>query len=536
MNPSGVEKILVRAPNWIGDAVMATPALRALRHFYKTAEIVLLAKPAVASLFERHPDIDRVIVYDDPGAHTGVRGFLRLAALLRGEGFDLAFLLQNALEAALLAFFACIPRRVGYSTDGRGLFLTRRMKKAAAPVHRSDAYLALMRLVDGIEEKSAAALALNASECEAARDFLKSLGVSFSGPVIGLNAGAAYGTAKRWPPERFALLADRLADQFQAQILIFGGKTEVETAEQIKGRMRNSPVLLSGKTTVRQMMACIKQCQLFISNDSGPMHVASALCVPQVAIFGPTNPAATFSQGAQDIMVQNKVECSPCRHRVCPIDHRCMERLSVDVVFGAAVTQLTRLQKKTGAVFIDRDGTLNPDPGYINKIEGFSLFPSAAAAIARLNQREIPVILVTNQSGVARRIFPESFVAVLHLHLQRLLAREGAYLDGIYYCPHHPDGPACGCRKPAGGMIRQAMRDHALDFSLSYVVGDKASDIGLAESLSPEESARSVLVRTGEGDAALKALSAAGKRPAYVAEDLSGAVDWILEETTRRNN
>ncbi len=516
---------------------MSTPALSALRHTFKDAEIVLLAKPAVAALFVAHPDIDRVMVYDDPGPHSGIRGLFRLIRLLRKERFDLAFLLQNALEAALLAFFAGIPQRLGYATDGRRILLTAALKKKSAPLHRSDAYLALIPLIglpvakhEAETKKKDPYLVLTETERSAARHFLKMLGADLSKPLIGINPGAAYGTAKRWLPERFAEVADRLSDQFQAQILIFGGPSERPVAEDIQTIMKSQAIILTGKTTVRQMMACIQACRLFISNDSGPMHVASALKVPQVAVFGPTNPTASFSNGAYDILVQNQVECAPCRHRECPIDHRCMTGLSPDAVYGAALRLMNAPKKTVPAVFIDRDGTMNPDDGYIDSIARFSLFPGVAESISRLNQAGLPVILVTNQSGVARGLFDAAFVDELHLYLQRLLAREGAYLDGIYSCPHHPDWMACDCRKPAGGMIKKALRDYPIDFSCSYVVGDKRSDLGLVEALLPEQQAKAILVKTGEGLATLSFLEASGDVSAHVSNDFSEAVDWILKQ------
>jgi len=536
LNSGPIQKILVRAPNWIGDAVMATPSLTALRRFHESAEIVLLAKPAVAALFEQHPDIDRVMVYEDPGRHRGLSGLWRLSRELKHQQFDMAFLLQNALEAALLAFFAGIPNRVGYATDGRRILLTRAINKKTPAPHRTDAYLALMGLVDAegesisAEEKRPPYLVVSSKERNAARDFLKSLGIPDNeGPLIGLNPGAAYGTAKRWLPEYFAALADQLIEKKQAKILIFGARSEIEVAENILKHMKHTAFVLSGKTTLRQLMACIKTCHLFISNDSGPMHIASALAVPQVALFGPTDAQATYAAGPFDLMVQNKVDCAPCRHRHCPIDHPCMTGLSVEIVFTAATQQLSQTHKKQAAVFLDRDGTINPDTAYIDSIDRFSLFPDAAAAIVRLNKKGIPVILVTNQSGVARGFFSESFVDVLHLHLQRLLAKKGAYLDGIYTCVHHPDFSPCDCRKPLNGMIRQAFRDHRIDFSSSYVVGDKASDIPLAKTLAPKENATSILVKTGEGTKTLKEIENAGKAPDFVAENLGDAVDWILK-------
>lgn len=514
---------------------MATPSLAALRRRFHKAEIVLLAKPVIAAIFEHHPDIDRIILYEDPGNHHGIVGLWRLSRRLKKEHFDLAFLLQNALEAALLSFFAGIPERLGYASDGRRLFLTRSLHKKEAPIHRSDAYFALLQLIvdapserDEIKKRDPY-LVVTSNERAEARMFLKSLGVSTERRLIGINPGAAYGTAKRWLPERFAELSDKLSQEYQAQILIFGGKSEIEVAEKIQHYMKSPVVVMTGKTSVRQMMACIKSCGLFISNDSGPMHVASALNIPQVAVFGPTNPEASFSQGKYDIMVQNKVDCAPCRHRVCPIDHRCMEGLSVDSVFEATKIQLALPKKKQAAVFLDRDGTLNPDSGYIDSIQRFSLFPGVAKAIKRLNEKGLLVILVTNQSGIVRALFSESFLSELHHHLQGLLAREGAYLDGIYHCPHHPDWAKCDCRKPAGGMIKKALLDFSIDYSLSYMVGDKPVDILLADALQPEAQATSILVQTGEGTKTLETFTQSGKKPDHISKNLTKAVDWILE-------
>ncbi len=518
---------------------MATPTLTALRRTFKAAEIVLLAKPAVAALFEQHPDIDRVMIYEDPGPHTGFFGFFRLISAVRAERFELAFLLQNALEAALLAYFSDVPKRLGYATDGRGILLTAKLKKKSAPPHRIEAYLALMQLTCEAGqhakrmEKTLPYLVLTASERASARLFLKSQGVNLNKPLIGINPGAAYGTAKRWLPERFAETADRLSEAGQAQILIFGGKSEVTVAQDIQGRMQADAVILTGKTTVRQMMACIRECRLFISNDSGPMHVASALKVPQVAVFGPTNPEASFSNGPHDVLVRKQVDCAPCRHRECPIDHRCMTGLEADRVYRIAQRLLEAPLKKQPAVFLDRDGTINPDDGYIDSIARFSLFPDVGKAIARLNKAGFYTVLVTNQSGVARGFFDAAFVEELHLYLQRGLAREGAYLDGIYFCPHHPDWMSCDCRKPAGGMIDQALSDFRIDFSSSYVIGDKVSDMLLAEALLPAEKAQSVLVKTGEGEATQKKLRDSGKIPDHVAKDFPDAVDWILKQKPR---
>ena len=339
---SEIKKLLVRAPNWIGDAVMATPTLSALRERFKEAEITLLAKPAVAALLERHPDVDRVWVYCDPGEHAGLGGFFRLARALRRERFDLAFLFQNAFEAALLAALAGIPERAGYAADGRRFLLTRFLSRKEAPVHQRDAYLFLMNLWGGVRQARRPSLKVTEEEKRRARVRLESHGISGSDLLAGINPGAAYGSAKRWLPVRFAAVADRLSERHGAKIVIFGGPAEVAVAEQVADEMKRPAVILAGKTGVREAMALISECGLFITNDSGPMHIASAFDVPLVAIFGPTNPAATSPAGLYDRWVQNKVECAPCTHRECPIDHRCMEGMSVEAVLNEAERQLAR--------------------------------------------------------------------------------------------------------------------------------------------------------------------------------------------------
>ncbi len=524
------QKILVRAPNWIGDAVMAIPTLSALRARFPESRITLLAKPQVAALFEHHPVIDRLWVYESPGRHAGWMGLWRLVRSIREGEFDLAFLLQNAFEAALVTAAAGIPERIGYAADGRRFLLTSALDKKSAPLHQREAYLHLMQLVgsEGRFERSPY-LVITEKERQSAADLLAAEGIDRWEPVIGLNPGAAYGSSKRWDPARFAAAADQLLERYPAKVVISGGPAEIAIAEEVRRKMRHPAVIVAGKTTVRMMMALIARCRLFITNDSGPMHIASALGSPVVAVFGPTNPDATSPAGADDLIVRNKVDCAPCTYRECPIDHRCMSGVSVEAVVAAAERKWASLGRRKVAVFLDRDGTINRDVGHMDALHKFSVIPGSVEAIARLNRRGISAIIVTNQSGVARGIFPEERVGEVHRHLQSLLAEAGAHLDGIYYCPHHPEIIPCGCRKPAMGMIERALSEHAVDLSGSYVVGDKPLDMGLARG-----GAKGVLVRTGHGEASLQEMAQSGKRPDHVADDLTAAVEWILEDLQRR--
>ena len=311
---------------------MTTPAMGALRSSFPAAEIVVVANPLVADLFRHHPYCDRVLVFDKKNAHRGLGGMLRFVAELRREHFDLAILLQNAVEAAVLAFLAGIPRRAGYRTDGRGLLLTHDVPVGAAErrLHHTDYYLAMLKAL-GIEGGDGCLrLACTGEEMAWAGTTLG------AGSFVAVNPGAAYGSAKRWIPERFAAVADRLAEEFGLQVVLTGGPGEAEIARDIAAAMKCAPLNLIGRTTVRQMMAVLSLCRLMVTNDSGPMHVAAAFGVPIVAVFGPTDHTTTSPLAETCRIVRREVDCAPCLLRQCPTDHRCMEAISVEDVLRAA--------------------------------------------------------------------------------------------------------------------------------------------------------------------------------------------------------
>ncbi|BCA80114.1 ADP-heptose--LPS heptosyltransferase [Desulfuromonas sp. AOP6] len=311
---------------------MMTPALAAIRHTFPGAEIVVAANPLVAQLFSPHPCCDRVLVYDRKGDHSGAAGFLRFVRKLRSERFDLAILLQKAFEAALLTFLAGIPRRIGFSTDGRRLLLTGSvpLTDKVRSQHHSRHYLEMLKAFGITGGSGELQLVITPAEREHA---LKRLG---EGCWLGVNPGAAYGSAKRWYPERFAQVADTLAEEFGFQVVVIGGPGEKAIGQDIVQQMRHQALNLVGETSVREMMAVIAHCSLIISNDSGPMHVAAALQVPTVAIFGPTDHTTTYPWTARYRVAYQNVECAPCLKRVCPTDHRCMILVTSEMVVSAA--------------------------------------------------------------------------------------------------------------------------------------------------------------------------------------------------------
>jgi heptosyltransferase-2 len=331
--------LLVRATNWLGDAVMTTPALAGVREGFPDARIVLLARPLVAELFRHHPDVDEVMVYERPGRHEGALGRLRLGAELRRRGFDGALLLQNAFDAALIAFLGRIPERAGYPTDARRFLLTLPVPLPPGIHERHDVEYYLC-LLDGLgiprPVPTALKLAVTGEEREAMAARLASLGIERGAPIVTINPGATYGSAKRWYPDRFAAVADTLSAEWGAGVVLVGSTAEAPLANEIEAAMRNPSINFAGKTTVRELMALLSLSSFLVTNDSGPMHVGAALGVPLVAIFGPTDWRRTSPWSGRAKIVRVEVDCSPCRLRVCDRGHECMLGVTPGMVVDAA--------------------------------------------------------------------------------------------------------------------------------------------------------------------------------------------------------
>jgi heptosyltransferase-2 len=343
--------ILVRATNWVGDTVMSVPALHALREQFPSARISILARPWVASLYERESFCDELIAYQAPAGWKGLGQKWELASDLRRRRFDCAILFQNAFESAALVWMARIPVRIGYDRDARGWLLTHPVPVPLTdevPRHQRFYYLELLKRAKLIDSYSPEAyVALSAAPSAAERGRKRFLERGLTGAVIGVSPGAAYGGAKRWLPERFADAALQIASESSASVAVFGSKEERSICEVVSQRVEGAGVLcvnFAGLTTLEEFIELAAACQVFLTNDSGPMHIASSLGVPTVAIFGATDDKATGPTGVNTRVVRQAVECSPCLLRECPIDHRCMLRVSADRVAETALTLLNTVQ------------------------------------------------------------------------------------------------------------------------------------------------------------------------------------------------
>lgn len=327
---------------------MSLPALRVIREEFPQAHISVLALDWVADLYAREPFADEVIPYTAVRGARDWQGKLRLASELRTQRFDAAILLQNAFEAALIAWLARIPIRIGYNRDGRRLLLTQAVpvpKEGEIPRHESYYYLELLRRA-GITNRplpaeafirlDGAAEARNAGLAIFAR---KGLPAS----VVGVNPGAAYGNAKRWLPDRFAEAAAVVAGDLNAHVALFGAKSERPLCDEVAGylaKLQTPCRNLAGKTSLKEFIEMTAACRLVLTNDSGAMHIASALGVPTVTVFGATDHIGTGPTGPLARIIREPVDCSPCLLRECPIDHRCMTRVSADRVAQTALDLL----------------------------------------------------------------------------------------------------------------------------------------------------------------------------------------------------
>ncbi len=544
--PQTMQRILVRMVNWVGDAVLTLPALQALDRQFPQTEIVVLAKPWVAGLFAGQPAVDRVIEYRPEAGRAGMMWRWRLARQLTSEGFDLAVVLPNSLEAALVPWLAGIPRRVGRRTDGRGWLLTDRIPREgrSGGRHQVQGYLDVVRRL-GADGPALPLLTVTVEAREAAGRLLAAHGIAPEKPLVAVNPGSIYGGAKRWPADRFAAAVDALTDAWGATAVLVGAARETSILKDVAQKMRRRGVLLGGATTLSTLVGVLARARLLLSNDTGAMHVAAAAGTPVVAVFGPTDAEATGPLGPRCRVVRQLVPCSPCLLRECPIDHRCMKGVSVDDVLNAArdlggPSLAFRFPSSASrAAFLDRDGTIIEDLGYLGDPEQIRFLPGALDALCALRDAGFRLVLVTNQAGVARGLITEADVRQVNGRLEALLWDAGIRLDGMYYCPHHPGhGSAeyrmdCDCRKPKPGMVQRAVRDLRLDPSCSVIIGDHVSDVALAQSF---PGMRSILLLTGHGrDQMSKIERGEAPRPDHVAADLSAAVRWLLSHAERED-
>jgi heptosyltransferase-2 len=331
-----LETVLVIGPNWIGDAVMSMPALANLRRGLPKATIDLLVPRRVAPLFDDHPHINRLVIRDD---RQPWRTRLAQVMALRRCEYQMVLLLPNSFRSALDAWLLGSPIRLGYATDGRRWLLTHAVPAAAGqPPHQIEAYLQLVAAADLPIVERVPTLAPTMRAEMQAEQLWATQGWSRHDRVIGICPGAAFGPAKRWWPERFAALADRLLASSHFRVVFFGSLDEVPLVELIRSHMTHEALSLAGRDTLGSFMALAARCAAVIANDSGSMHIANAVGTPVVALFGPTDPRRTAPTAAPAAVLHRDLPCAPCFRTTCPYaDHPCMRFIEVDDVYRAVL-------------------------------------------------------------------------------------------------------------------------------------------------------------------------------------------------------
>ncbi|MFO0945807.1 MAG: lipopolysaccharide heptosyltransferase II [Planctomycetota bacterium] len=342
-------KILLFCPNWIGDVVMATPAIRAIRRLHPDGRLVGIMRPYVSETLAGNPWLDDVILYDHKSADRQ-RGTWAVLSRLREEQYDVGVLFTNSLRSALLAWGGAIRQRVGYAREGRGILLNdslkiRRSWHGYQPSPVIDYYLALAYHLGAASESYQMELFTRPEDESRADEIWKKFGFQDSERVIALNPGAAFGSAKRWPSTYFAELARMLVDQAGVKVLVLCGPSERGFARFISDgacRPRMVKSLAEEDVSIGLTKAIMRRMSLLVTTDSGPRHFGAAFGIPVVSLFGPTHIEWTDTHYAGEKMLQKKLDCGPCQQRVCPLGHlQCMKELTVDQVFAAAMASLS---------------------------------------------------------------------------------------------------------------------------------------------------------------------------------------------------
>jgi len=336
------ERILVMAPSWVGDVVMATPAIRALRLRYPRARITALARQAGADVLEHNPHLDRIIAANKKGAGPESAGLRELMRLLRRENFDLAVVLPNSFRTALWARLAGARRRIGYALQWRSLLLTDRLTPPRengriVPVNMVDRYLAVAARAGCTELSKEEELFASEEDVAAADRVLSSLGVGADEMLVVLIPGASYGPAKLWGAEKFAAVSDRLIGERGCKVLAHVGPGEDEVGRQVAAASAKGVLVAPrGAIDLKVLKGVVRRSSLVIANDTGPRHYAVAFGVPDVVILGPTSRRYIDVNLERTKLLQAEVECGPCQLKVCPRDHECMQLVTPGDVLAAA--------------------------------------------------------------------------------------------------------------------------------------------------------------------------------------------------------
>ncbi|MFH1037886.1 MAG: lipopolysaccharide heptosyltransferase II [PVC group bacterium] len=332
-----IHNILIRSPNWVGDTIFALPAVRRLRETFPAARLSILAAGSLAPLWELAGEFDEIIACDLKGGRRDLARKFALIRMLRSRRFDLAVILPRSFESALWMFLAGIPARWGYAEEGRSFLLTRasRSPRGYRRTHRSDYYYHLIDHAAGDEPAPPGRLKISPPLLARARELVRREGGGGAERhLAGFHPRASYGPAKCWPLKKFIRLADRLVHERGMAVLLFGSGKEKKMLQAIADGVGGGAINLAGRTDLKELAALITLCRFFVANDSGPLHLAAALGVPVIGLYGSTDPAATGPRGDKARIIYKAAACSPCLKRTCPVDFACMGKITPQEVLA----------------------------------------------------------------------------------------------------------------------------------------------------------------------------------------------------------
>jgi lipopolysaccharide heptosyltransferase II len=524
-----MKKILIIRFGAIGDVILSSAAVLNLKLSFPDVEIYYLTRQRTSGLLSLFAGVDEILEFPQK---VTIRDLYRMGEYLDNLRFDMIIDLHGNFRSKYLMYHIIAPVKVQYNKRRFERFKAVRWKKINPnPPHTIDLYNSAVEKCGG--------------KIYARRPILKikknTQLFENESPVIAFAPGASF-TVKRWPPERFIDLIHEVYDQLQANIVLLLTEDDKEIID-LKADFAPDRMKMFIDADLQKLAEIVAGNDLLVSNDSAMAHLGSAVGTPVIAIFGPTHPTLGFAPaGLNDIVIQSDEYCRPCSlhgRRKCYRDKQyCFENITVKDVFEKINEKVSDFSNRERAIFIDRDGTLIKEKKFIDNPDGVEPEENSIEAVKIARRAGYKIIVLSNQSGVARGYFNEETVRRINQRVLRLFELNGAPIDDIFYCPHYPDGKIeeynieCHCRKPAPEMVEKACQKHNINPFTSFVVGDKRSDINLAGVIG----GKAILVRTGYGqDEEKRLLDSKSIRPESIEKNLYEAVKYIVDVDKTRD-
>ena len=487
-------KILVIRFSSLGDIILSSPTVLNLKIGYPQSYITFLTKPKYRQIVKMFGTVDEIALLPESGKFTEQ---LLLLKYLEQQNFDIIVDLHGNFRSSLARTVLTAGQKVVYPRNRSARQRIVRFKDFTATNGNTHTH-SIDKYNDCLLE-----LGLAAPTRRPVFQEIKGI-IAAEHPTVVIAAGAAFKN-KQWPVEKFAEVAVKLHHSHQAKI-IWAATEKDETPASLKEQIPEDKLSLLSNHPIAELASIISEATITIANDSGIAHLSSAVGTPVISIFGPTHPALGFEpRGLLDEIIQADVSCRPCSlhgDKACfQKEQYCFTQIEPPEVIKKAGRLIVMRLKMTKALFVDRDGTVIVDKPFDSDPANIEFENGSIEALKKAQELGFKLIIVTNQSGVARGYFGIDKMKKFNAALEQKLAEQNIKIDAIEYCPHYPGGAvaeysfSCDCRKPAGGMAEKAALEHNIDLRKSYVIGDKLDDLNLGRVIG----AGHFLVLTGQG-------------------------------------